>query len=44
MPLDSLQKQLGHRRPESTLIYTEIRNGRLQQEYQQAMRASRGKK
>jgi site-specific recombinase XerD len=40
MPLDSLQKQLGHRRIESTLIYTEVRNERLQREYQQAMQAS----
>jgi len=40
MPLDSLQKQLGHRRIESTLIYTEVRNERLHREYQQAMKAS----
>lgn len=39
MPLDSLQKQLGHRRSDSTLVYTEVRNGRLHREYQQAMEA-----
>lgn len=45
MPLDALQRQLGHRRHDSTLIYTRVRDGRLQREYRQAMRArSDGKK
>ncbi|MGE0131515.1 MAG: tyrosine-type recombinase/integrase [Blastocatellales bacterium] len=39
MPLDALQRQLGHRRIETTLIYNEIRDGRLQREYLQAMAA-----
>lgn len=39
MPLDSLQRQLGHRRQESTMIYTRVRDGRLQREYRRAMRA-----
>lgn len=37
MPLDALQRQLGHRHIDTTMVYTEIRDGRLQREYQQAM-------
>lgn len=37
MPLDALQRQLGHRRIETTLIYNEVRDERLQREYQAAM-------
>ena len=39
MPLDSLRQLLGHRRIDTTLIYTEVRNGRLQREYDAAMAA-----
>jgi site-specific recombinase XerD len=39
MPLDSLRQLLGHRHMDTTLIYNEIRNGRLQREYQAAMAA-----
>ncbi|MBI4497686.1 MAG: DNA polymerase III subunit alpha [Chloroflexi bacterium] len=37
MPLDSLRQLLGHRRLDTTLIYSEVRNGRLQREYDAAM-------
>jgi len=37
MPLDALQRQLGHRHLDTTMVYNEIRDGRLQREYQQAM-------
>ena len=37
MPMDALQRQLGHRHIETTLIYNEVRDSRLQREYQQAM-------
>lgn len=37
MPMDALQRQLGHRHIETTLIYNEVRDTRLQREYQQAM-------
>jgi integrase/recombinase XerD len=37
MPMDSLQRQLGHRHIETTLIYNEVRDSRLQREYHQAM-------
>ncbi|MCI0392330.1 MAG: tyrosine-type recombinase/integrase [Acidobacteria bacterium] len=44
MPMDALQRQLGHRHIETTLIYNEVRDGRLQREYHQAMaEASRAK-
>ncbi len=37
MPMDALQRQLGHRHLETTLIYNEVRDTRLQREYRQAM-------
>lgn len=37
MPLDALQRQLGHRRVETTLIYNQVRDERLQREYRAAM-------
>jgi integrase/recombinase XerD len=37
MPMDALQRQLGHRHIETTLIYNEVRDSRLQREYRQAM-------
>ncbi|MCA1626407.1 MAG: tyrosine-type recombinase/integrase, partial [Acidobacteria bacterium] len=37
MPMDALQRQLGHRHIETTLIYNEVRDSRLQREYHQAM-------
>ena len=37
MPLDTLQRQLGHRHIETTLIYNQVRDARLQREYQAAM-------
>lgn len=37
MPMDALQRQLGHRHIETTLIYNEVRDTRLQREYRQAM-------
>lgn len=44
MPMDALQRQLGHRHIETTLIYNEVRDSRLQREYHQAMaEASRPK-
>lgn len=39
MPMDALQRQLGHRHIETTLIYNEVRDGRLQREYIEAMAA-----
>lgn len=42
MPMDALQRQLGHRHIETTLIYNEVRDGRLQREYNQAMEACAG--
>ncbi len=41
MALDTLQRQLGHRHIDTTMIYNEVRDGRLQQEYQQAMATAR---
>ncbi len=37
MPLDSLRQLLGHRHVDTTLIYNEVRNGRLQRDYDAAM-------
>jgi site-specific recombinase XerD len=37
MPLDALQRQLGHRHIETTLIYNQVRDSRLQREYRAAM-------
>jgi len=37
MPLDTLQRQLGHRHIETTLVYTHVRPGRLRREYDAAM-------
>jgi site-specific recombinase XerD len=37
MPLDALQRLLGHRRLETTMIYNEVRDGRLHREYREAM-------
>lgn len=37
MPMDALQRQLGHRHIETTLIYNEVRDSRLQREYRLAM-------
>ena len=37
MPLDALQKQLGHAHPDTTMIYNDIRSRRLVREYRAAM-------
>lgn len=37
MPMDALQRQLGHRHIETTLIYNEVLDSRLQREYRKAM-------
>jgi integrase len=42
MPLDALQRQLGHCRVETTLIYNQVRDGRLQREYRVAMEGING--
>jgi site-specific recombinase XerD len=42
MALDSLCQLLGHRRVDTTLIYTQVRNGRLHREYDAAMTAGSG--
>jgi integrase/recombinase XerD len=37
MPLDALQRLLGHRHPDTTMVYNRIRDGRLHREYREAM-------
>jgi len=37
MPLDSVQAMLGHSDPKTTLIYTQLANGRARHEYDAAM-------
>ena len=37
MPLDSLRQLLGHRHVDTTLLYNQVRNGRLQRDYDAAM-------
>lgn len=37
MPLDALQRALGHRSIESVMIYNRVRDGRVYREYQEAM-------
>lgn len=37
MLLDTLQRLLGHRHPETTMIYNRVRDGRLYREYQAVM-------
>jgi hypothetical protein len=43
MPLDALQRQLGHRHIDTTMVYNEIRDGRLQREYRRAMEGVGGR-
>jgi integrase/recombinase XerD len=42
MPLDALQRHLGHRHIETTLVYNQVRDSRLQREYQAAMEGING--
>lgn len=42
MPLDALQRQLGHRHIETTQIYNQVRDSRLQREYKAAMEGING--
>ena len=37
MPLDALQRALGHRHMDTVMIYNEVRQGRVYREYQEAM-------
>jgi site-specific recombinase XerD len=37
MPLDALQRLLGHRHPDTTMLYNRVRDGRLHREYREAM-------
>jgi integrase/recombinase XerC len=37
MPLDALQRVLGHRHIDTVMIYNEVRQGRVYREYQEAM-------
>ena len=39
MPLDALQRQLGHRHLETTMVYTHVRPERLRREYDEATAA-----
>lgn len=39
MPLDTLQRLLGHRRLETVMVYNEVRDGRVAREYAAAMAA-----
>lgn len=39
MPFDSLQRLLGHRHPETTMLYNRVRDGRLHRDYREAMAA-----
>ncbi len=39
MPLDALQRLLGHRRLETVMLYNRVRDGRVYREYQEAMAA-----
>ena len=42
MPLDALQKQLGHAHPDTTMIYNDVRSRRLAKEYQAALEKRNG--
>ena len=37
MPLDALQRVLGHRHIETVMVYNQVRDGRVYREYQEAM-------
>ena len=37
MPLDALQRALGHRCMDTVMIYNRVRDGRVYREYQEAM-------
>ena len=37
MPLDALQRALGHSNMDTVMIYNQVRDGRLYREYQEAM-------
>jgi site-specific recombinase XerD len=37
MPLDALQRALGHSNMDTVMIYNQARDGRLYREYQEAM-------
>jgi site-specific recombinase XerD len=37
MPLDALQRVLGHSNMDTVMIYNQVRDGRLYREYQEAM-------
>jgi integrase len=37
MPLDALQRVLGHRNMETVMLYNQVRDGRVYREYQEAM-------
>jgi integrase len=37
MPLDALQRALGHSSMDTVMIYNHVRDGRLYREYQEAM-------
>jgi site-specific recombinase XerD len=39
MPLDALQRVLGHRHIDTVVVYNRVRDGRVHREYQQAMAA-----
>jgi len=43
MPLDALQRLLGHRYLESVLVYNRVRDGRLYREYQETMARRAGR-
>jgi integrase len=43
MPLDALQRLLGHRHLESVLVYNRVRDGRLYREYQETMARRAGR-
>jgi hypothetical protein len=44
MPLDALQRVLGHRRIDTVMIYNEVRAGRVYREYQEAMAVQRAER
>ncbi len=41
MPLDALQRILGHRHVDTVMVYNRVRNGRVYREYQEAMAVQR---
>lgn len=43
LPLDALQRLLGHRHLESVLVYNRVRDGRLYREYQETMARRAGR-